>query len=569
MRLRDCTRPLVAVAGALLTLALGLPATAWATTEGLVGPGYTDEQIAASLAAGEVDLSWTGEGDVDVQANGSYALTTIGGSTRYETSVSEALSAFSSADTVVIVGGESYADATSGAGLAGALDAPIILTAPKELPSVVSDAIRTLGAKKVIILGGKDAVSKNVESELKELVGADGVERIAGETRYDTQLAVVQYGIDNGLWTGDSVAVCYGENFADALSFSPVAYALKMPVFFTNAKGQLDKSQLKKLAACEGDAAKTKVYAVGGTTVVSDKAVSALEGVEGVKSVVRLGGATRYDTSYQINAYAVSNLGFTWDHVAFCSGQKPWDALGGGAMQGKNKRLLSLLDNNGALSEPAVYVDGKPAHAVFLGGKDVYPNSFKAQFAYKMGYGIKDIEGFKVYVDAGHGEIHSDGSYTTGASSSDGSYREVDLTRELADKVAAVLNGYGMATYVDKTTTYELRQAQASELDCGLLVAIHFNATDNGTASGAESYIHSSRAPWGSSHLQDCLTQRLADSMGLVNRGENWDQFPICAGKVPSCLLEICFIDNWSDLSTYFSHKDSAARAIADGIMAW
>ena len=127
----------------------------------------------------------------------------------------------------------------------------------------------------------------------------------------------------------------------------------------------------------------------------------------------------------------MNNFGFSWEYVAFCSGQVPWDSLGGGAMQGKNKRLLSLLDNNGAKTEPSIYVDGKPGHAIFLGGKNVYPNSFKAQFAYKKGYGITDIQGFKVYIDAGHGWNSSNNDSYDGGAEGCG-YQEASLTQELA-----------------------------------------------------------------------------------------------------------------------------------------
>ena len=517
------------------------------------------DEIAAAVANGEADLSSlsSGEEGIALAANGDYALTTIGGSTRYDTSAMEALSAFSSAGTVIITGGESYADSTAGAGLAGALNAPILLTSPSELSQVTSDAIETLGASRAIILGGTAAVSANVESQIKSLVG--NVERIAGATRYETQLEIVKYGVDNDLWSGDYVAVTCGEGFADALSFSPVAFSLKIPVFFTDGSAGLTQEELSALQGL----GKSNALLIGGSRVVSAGVESQLASFSSVK---RLGGETRYNTSYEINSYAVNNFGFSWEYVAFCSGQVPWDSLGGGAMQGKNKRLLSLLDNNGAKTEPSIYVDGKPGHAIFLGGKNVYPNSFKAQFAYKKGYSITDIQGFKVYIDAGHGWNSSNNDSYDGGAEGCG-YQEASLTQELADKVAWVLNNtYGVATYVNKSGWYKLRQAQASELDCGLFLSIHFNA---GGGKGSESYIHTYNAQWGASHLQDCVTGRLADAVGRGNRGAGNMQLAVCGGNVPATLVEVCFIDNSGDMSAYQSRKDDVARALAEGVVSW
>ena len=558
MRSKFLKRSLAFIVACSVVAGLVIPTAsfAWVSTEDDQSD-LTEAQINSSLANGEVDLSAVTVDGENAQADSSYAMSTIAGGDRYETSAAEALSSFSSASTVVVASGESYADSTAGAGLAGALDAPILLTSPSYLPGSISDAIKTLKASNVIILGGTSAVSSDVENALRGIVS--NIERLWGDTRYDTQLQIVSYGLDHGLWTGDTAAVVYAEGFADALSFSPVAFSLKTPVFFTDCVGSLRQEELDALKAC----GMKKAFLVGGTTVVSAEAENALKNV---CSVTRLGGAHRYETSYNINLYAVKNLGFTWDYVAFSSGQAPWDSLGGGSMQGKKKRLLSLLDNGGAKTEPSVYTDGKPSHVVFLGGRNVYSNAFKAQVAYKEGYKITDIQGFKVYVDAGHGWNSSNNNvYDSGATGC--GYQEASLTQELADKVSTVLkNTYGISTYVNKEGWYKLRQAQASELDCGLFLSIHFNA---GGGSGSESYIHTVNAAWGSKHLQSSLTGRLANAVGLNNRGEEEMQLAVCSGKIPATLVEVCFIDRQSDMSAYQARKDSVARALAEGVVAW
>lgn len=518
----------------------------------------TEEEIQQALESGQIDLSQDMyEQEVMLANDTDYAMKTIAGNTRYETSVLEAMSAFQSADVVIIASGESYVDSIAGASLAGVLDAPILLTNPTVLSQVTKDAIATLSPSKIVILGGDKAVSSEVEAELK--IMTNEVIRLGGEDRFDTQLHIYSYGSENGYWTADATVICTGLDFADALSISPVVFQQKLPVFFVgqNKNLTLNEKQILK------ETGVSQYIILGGEQVVSDEVDTYLSAFG---SVIRLSGKTRYETSLKINRYAIQNCGFNWNSIAIASGKSPWDALGGGVMQGKFNRLITLMDVNQQKKEPEVYIDQKPDEVVFLGGKDVYPNYFKAEVAYKMGYGIQEIEGFKIYIDAGHGwNDLNNGLYATGAGGC--GRREVDLNQELADKVSDILKyQYGMNVFVNKKGWYKLRQAQAKELDCGLFLSIHFNAAGG---SGTETYTHSYNAQWGSEHLQDCVTGRLVAATGLENRGEKKEEFAVCGGSVPAVLCEICFIDNWNDMYTYDRAKDSIASALAEGIMAW
>ena len=145
-----------------------------------------------------------------------------------------------------------------------------------------------------------------------------------------------------------------------------------------------------------------------------------------------------------------------------------------------------------------------------------------------------------------------------------GGYVEAEQTQQLADKVANVLRSqYGLEVYVNKSGYYKLRQTQASMLDCGVLVSIHFNA---GGGSGTESYIHTQNAAYGSSTLQNSVHSNLVSSLGLRDRGKGKMQLAVVSGKLPAVLLEICFIDNSSDMRTYTSKMDTVAAGIAKGI---
>jgi hypothetical protein len=88
------------------------------------------------------------------------------------------------AGTVVMAGVEALSDGVVATGLAGALDAPILLNAPDALSPQVLDVLRELDTQRVVVIGGSQAVGDAVLSSMTDL-GIE-VERIAGPSRYDT-----------------------------------------------------------------------------------------------------------------------------------------------------------------------------------------------------------------------------------------------------------------------------------------------------------------------------------------------------------------------------------------------
>lgn len=441
------------MAGVALTVAIGSPISAYATVEGDQTP-LTDEEIASSIANGEVLNA--GSVPMTVGTDRDYAVKTIGGSNRYHTSAVEARSAFSSSQWIIVASGAGYADSICAAGLAGALNCPIVLTEPGALTDTTAAVIRDLGVRDVILLGSETVASSSVQASL--------------------------------------------------------------------------------------------------------------EGIVGRGHVTRLFGQDRYSTSRVINDYAVANLGFTWDGAALTSGRAPYDALGGGAVQGSKRSVLALSDEGSPKDPVSSPLGGKPSRVTFFGDQVIYSMAYKTKMALAMGLDLTDIQGFRVYVDAGHGWNDANtGVFDPGAIGVNG-YREADFTKELANLVAAKLRAKGIDCFVnDDGGWYKLRNAEANNLNCGLMVSIHFNS---GPGRGFESYIHSVNAASGSQSLQRSIHSRLAPALGITDRGVKSAQFAVCSGRVPATLLEIAFINNQSDMNAYMAKKDQAAEAIASGIAA-
>lgn len=539
---------------AFLGLSIFSASPAYATMEEDQTP-LSQEEIAAAVAAGLVeDESVFAQEPAPLSS--SYSVTTLGGSNRYETSARQALYSYPKTSVAIVASGAGYADSICAAGLAGSLNCPIVLTEPSSLSGVTANALKSMGVTKVILLGSEDVASSRVYSDLKGIVGSSGsVERVYGADRYETQMAVYDYGVEHGLWSGDIAVVASAVDFADALSISPISFALRAPVFFCNETKALPASQIKAVQ----ESGKSRFLLTGSETVTSKEAFNQLSAVG---DVTRLGGSDRYATSRAINNYAVSNLGFTWNGAAVTSGKAPYDALGGGVVQGKEHSVLALMDEGGNQDLVVSPFGANPATMKFFGDKAIFSMAFKTKLALAVGFDVTDIEGFRVYIDAGHGDNNNgNGAFDPGASGS--GLREVDLTRDLANRVAQQLKARGINSYVNTKGYYKLRQAEATNLDCGLFVSIHFNASGG---SGTESYIHSYNAATGSPSLQASIHSRLVSALGLTDRGAHREAFAVTGGNVPATLLEICFIDNPSDIRRYNGVRDNVAAAIADGI---
>lgn len=169
-----------------------------------------------------------------------------------------------------------------------------------------------------------------------------------------------------------------------------------------------------------------------------------------------------------------------------------------------------------------------------------------------------------IAIDCGHNIPRVD----TGAESKFG--QEDTFTREVGDRVIELLRLAGRAA-VDVTPksatsvsdSLRRRAINANDLDCDLLVSIHFNAF-NGSAHGSEVFAVS---PKGREVARSVLGQICA--LGFKNRGvkDGSRLLVLNASKMPAILVECCFLDSGKDMGLYSSDPDRMARAIAAGIL--
>ena len=302
----------------------------------------------------------------DLELEGA-TFSRLSGSDRYGTMYKICAAGWETSQTVYVASGANFPDALAVSGLAGMSEAPIVLTAPDALSAKAKETLVALAPTSVVILGGTSAVSESCEAAIKAALPKASVTRVGGSDRYETAYKIYERGQDSGTW-GSTAIVVTGENFADALSVSPLAYKGCMPVFLASQDG-IGSQTLAALA----DGGFTDILIVGGTSAVSSGTEDALEAIVGTSHVKRIGGTDRYETSRLIASYAVAKGILTYGTVGLATGANFPDALAGGALLGKQGGVLLLMstDATTCLDDPLGTHAGEVGSLYVFGGKAV------------------------------------------------------------------------------------------------------------------------------------------------------------------------------------------------------
>lgn len=310
------------------------------------------------------------------------------GATMYETAAAEAKAAYpKGCDSAIIVGpGQAWIDALSATGLA-ASKGPILFTEKDSFNSATKKALKELGVKSVVIVGGEAAVSAKAANAIKNS-GIAVETRLGGTDCYDTQMKIYEYGQSRGFWDPSMAIVATASHFGDALSASPVAFAKKAPIFLVASGEGLGRSQQQALVKGARSGGFTSIAIVGGTSAVSRQAEGFISGIcyWNGGSYTRLAGATQYETSAEVATWAATSQGLSWDSLAFATGAAPYDALAGSVLQGGSGSVLLLIDgSNTATLNAAALHKGSIGHVRFLGGTAALPQNLRNTIVSKLG----------------------------------------------------------------------------------------------------------------------------------------------------------------------------------------
>ncbi len=218
----------------------------------------------------------------------------LGGKDRFETAKNIA-SHLEDVEGIMITTAYKYADALSVASIAAAKNMPILLADQDGLPEVEAaylDEIKDQ-VEATYVLGGEILISEEV---YEELPGTDGESkmRIFGDDRFDTNLEVLKTFTDleySKVYVGNG----YDEHLVDALVVSALAAKTNSPIVL--AQKELSKKAEDLLLPKLGE---KSIVAVGGTTAVTDKALTFNHVRPQDFAVMQASGVNGYNVGLQI-----------------------------------------------------------------------------------------------------------------------------------------------------------------------------------------------------------------------------------------------------------------------------
>ncbi|MYA25413.1 MAG: cell wall-binding repeat-containing protein [Acidimicrobiales bacterium] len=245
---------------------------------------------------------------VDTNSDGKPDAREFGGRDRYDTA-NRLAENFGKAEglgnvpVAFVASGHMQVDAISVAGLAGFLDAPVLLTPSDSLNGSVADFIEDYGVQTVHVLGGPAAVADSVVEAIEGLANKPTVSRIAGDDRYATAAAVASRLGGAAAWCGGTDAAAILANGGDvslayAMAISPIANRLQLPLLLT-AADELPSATEDFIT----DEDIEHVVIVGGESSVSDDVSAALT-TAGVNTVTRISGDTPAAVSAELATLA-------------------------------------------------------------------------------------------------------------------------------------------------------------------------------------------------------------------------------------------------------------------------
>ncbi len=236
----------------------------------LTFPSEMDTQVLAEirrLGAGKVVILGSdrlmGDNITGALERENISWERIGGKDRYDTAVLVA-ERLGGTSQVILASGENFPDALAISPYAGITETPILLTQKQGLPKATEEEIIKLiagdEAPKTLVIGGEGVIP---ETTLK---GIPGVQRLAGNNRYETAAKVYWFAED--IFAENKAYLTTGENFPDGLVVGALAARENAPLFLSGPSGipPMTYSAMRGFSRISG----ATVKLVGGTAVLSE-----------------------------------------------------------------------------------------------------------------------------------------------------------------------------------------------------------------------------------------------------------------------------------------------------------
>ena len=277
-------------------------------------------------------------GSSAAQSNSGRDAERLWGPDRYATSLAVARrfvqEAGGQVSAAVVVPGGSWHDAVIASGLAGHLDAPVLLARRDGLTQEVSTLLSAAGVSEIVIVGSTHAISVEAYDNLRQF---GSVSRVTAATPSAASVAVAERigkpGVMPGF--GATVIVASDEVFVDAMVAGGFSARGRHPVLLTSPDW-LDSSVKDFVVGHDVQ----HVVVMGGIDAVSAAVQDDIEGL-GV-TVTRLGGQDRFGTARAVaefleGRYSSVAAGECFDRstAGLATARVPFDSFSAGPLLGK------------------------------------------------------------------------------------------------------------------------------------------------------------------------------------------------------------------------------------------
>lgn len=211
--------------------------------------------------------------EIELQRGGFGNQVRIEGNDRYDTSYKIANTLQEkNITTVVIASGEQYPDALSISSIAANRGWPILLVPPYALPEDMKEYLQVTSPSQILIVGGEGAISQDVISQINGLLPESNIERITGQTRFDTNALIAK----NLAPEPNNLFLTTGYNFADALAGSLLAAQSGAPIIFIDpTTATLPKGAANYFEGIYSNDVKPNIVVFGGSGAVPDETLKA------------------------------------------------------------------------------------------------------------------------------------------------------------------------------------------------------------------------------------------------------------------------------------------------------
>ncbi len=304
---------------------------------------------------------------------------TIVGDDRFGSAVKlrEASTVATPANTLVVAPGNHESLCMLGNHIAAVLDAPLYLVRPDAIPDITAHALKQENPDWVIVVGGEEAISPVIKSELAALFPNAQFDRVDGETPHDVALAARTL-IPH--W-GRCAVVTWDGCTADTISCMPATLRKHAELFYITDEGGLDPELKAALDAGNFD----EIVVLGGEATITTSELDALA----IPHKKRFCAPNPSEANRVINEWVDGELDTPADELIMVSAADPADAFAVGqyVLSGHGR---VMFENSGDLDSIANAIrmiesrKGADLSLTFLGSHVLFDETDKTLLAKVM-----------------------------------------------------------------------------------------------------------------------------------------------------------------------------------------